>query len=167
MSLSPNSESAPLLRKVVVQNGYPEFLNDSPAGEGEDSPQSDSLPSSVDNKYHLDEIIPLTHTNRTIVLCFDGTGDQFSEDVRTTFFKKRNPPADSSQNSKNSNIVQFFSMLRKDSKSEQMVYYQVRQLVWVVHDRYLTICIVRPVLERIPYRKSRLLSWPRFQRRWI
>ena len=81
MSLSPTGETAPLLHKVDVQNGYPEFLNLSPAGE--DSPQSDSLPSAVDNKYHLDEIIPPTHTNRTIVLCFDGTGDQFSEDVRT------------------------------------------------------------------------------------
>ena len=131
MSLSPNSERAPLLSKVVVQNGYPEFLNVSPAGEaGEDSPQSDSLPSSVDNKYHLDEVIPPTHTNRTIILCFDGTGDQFSEDVRSySLFFKRNLPADLSQNSKNSNIVQFFSMLRKDNKSEQMVYYQVRQLI--------------------------------------
>lgn len=37
--------------------------------------------------HHLDEIIPKSHSRRTIVLCFDGTGDQFSTDVRTTFFK--------------------------------------------------------------------------------
>jgi hypothetical protein len=86
MSLSPNGDTAPL-NKVV--NDHPEFLNVSPSGEaGEESPQLDSLPSAVDNKYHLDEIIPPTHSNRTIVLCFDGTGDQFSEDVRTTFFSK-------------------------------------------------------------------------------
>ena len=90
MSLSPNGDKTPHLNEVVVQNGYPEFLNVSPTGEaGEDSPHSDSLPSAVDNKYHLDEIIPLTHTHRTIILCFDGTGDQFSEDVRTTFFFKK------------------------------------------------------------------------------
>ena len=83
------------------------------------------------------------------------------------FKKKRNLPADLSQNFKNSNIVQFFSMLRKDNKSEQMVYYQVRQLIWVVHGCYLTMYFVRPALERIPYRKSRLLSWPKFQRHWI
>ena len=81
MSLSPNGDTAPL-----VQNDHPEFLNVSPAGE--ESPQSDSLPSAVENKFHLDEIIPPTHSNRTIVLCFDGTGDQFSEDVCTTFFSK-------------------------------------------------------------------------------
>lgn len=41
---------------------------------------------------------------RTLVLCFDGTGDQFDSD--------------------NSNVVLLFSMLMKDSPSEQMVYYQ-------------------------------------------
>jgi hypothetical protein len=28
------------------------------------------------------EIIPKTHNNRTLVLCFDGTGDKFDSDVR-------------------------------------------------------------------------------------
>ena len=28
------------------------------------------------------EIIPETHNNRTLVLCFDGTGDKFDSDVR-------------------------------------------------------------------------------------
>jgi len=50
--------------------------------------------------------IPPTHTNRTLVLCFDGTGDQFDAD--------------------NSNIVQLVSLLKKDDRSKQMVYYQVR-----------------------------------------
>ncbi|KIM62348.1 hypothetical protein SCLCIDRAFT_1215226 [Scleroderma citrinum Foug A] len=52
----------------------------------------------------LDDVIPATHKDRTLVLCFDGTGDQFDAD--------------------NSNIVQFFSMLKKDDPSQQMVYYQ-------------------------------------------
>ncbi|KAL1951075.1 hypothetical protein VTO73DRAFT_224 [Trametes versicolor] len=41
---------------------------------------------------------------RTLVLCFDGTGDQFDSD--------------------NSNVVKFFSLLKKDDRREQMVYYQ-------------------------------------------
>ncbi|EGN93859.1 hypothetical protein SERLA73DRAFT_188970 [Serpula lacrymans var. lacrymans S7.3] len=52
----------------------------------------------------MDDIIPETHEHRTLVLCFDGTGDQFDAD--------------------NSNIIQFFSMLKKDDMSQQMVYYQ-------------------------------------------
>ncbi|KAF5313036.1 hypothetical protein D9619_002418 [Psilocybe cf. subviscida] len=48
--------------------------------------------------------IPPTHSHRTLILCFDGTGDQFDDD--------------------NSNIVNFFSMLKKDSPAQQMVYYQ-------------------------------------------
>ncbi|KAK0202279.1 hypothetical protein DFS33DRAFT_1066708 [Desarmillaria ectypa] len=50
------------------------------------------------------EVIPPDHKHRTLVLCFDGTGDQFDSD--------------------NSNIVQLFSLLKKDDRSKQMVYYQ-------------------------------------------
>ncbi|KAI6104529.1 hypothetical protein EDD16DRAFT_1695976 [Pisolithus croceorrhizus] len=52
----------------------------------------------------LDDVIPPANTRRTLVLCFDGTGDQFDTD--------------------NSNIVQLCSMLKKDDPSQQMVYYQ-------------------------------------------
>ncbi|KAI0778879.1 hypothetical protein BD413DRAFT_609432 [Trametes elegans] len=41
---------------------------------------------------------------RTLVLCFDGTGDEFDSD--------------------NSNVIKFFSLLKKDDRREQMVYYQ-------------------------------------------
>ncbi|KAK1235171.1 hypothetical protein PQX77_001610 [Marasmius sp. AFHP31] len=51
-----------------------------------------------------ERIIPPEHPNRTLVLCFDGTGDQFDND--------------------NSNIVEFFSLLKKDDCTKQMVYYQ-------------------------------------------
>ncbi|KAI0094239.1 hypothetical protein BDY19DRAFT_880415 [Irpex rosettiformis] len=47
---------------------------------------------------------PETPLARTLVLCFDGTGDQFDAD--------------------NSNVVQLFSMLKKDDRKQQMVYYQ-------------------------------------------
>lgn len=64
----------------------------------EDSPPS-AGPGAYDNS-----VIPPSHEARTLVVCFDGTGDQFDAD--------------------NSNIIQFFSMLKKDDKSQQLVYYQ-------------------------------------------
>ncbi|PIL31232.1 hypothetical protein GSI_05930 [Ganoderma sinense ZZ0214-1] len=47
--------------------------------------------------------------NKTLVLCFDGTGDQFDSD--------------------NSNVVEFFSLLSRDNHDEQMVYYQAMSKV--------------------------------------
>jgi hypothetical protein len=83
MLLSPNCDKKPLLNNIVVENDYPEFPNVSsgPEGSGSGSP----LPSGVEDKYHMDDIIPPKHGNRTIILCFDGTGDQFDEDVRIIF----------------------------------------------------------------------------------
>jgi hypothetical protein len=51
-------------------------------------------------------VIPLRTTDhrRTLVLCFDGTGDQFQND--------------------NSNIVKLVSMLTKEDEDKQLVYYQ-------------------------------------------
>ncbi|KAF8879252.1 hypothetical protein BD779DRAFT_1402350, partial [Infundibulicybe gibba] len=48
--------------------------------------------------------IPSDTNFRTLVLCFDGTGDQFDAD--------------------NSNIVELFTILKKDDHEKQMVYYQ-------------------------------------------
>ena len=48
-------------------------------------------------------VIPPEHTSRTLVLCFDGTGDANS-----------------------SNIVQLVSLLKNDDSTNQLVYYQVR-----------------------------------------
>lgn len=81
------------------------ILSPAPPAGNFDSPQPTWSTSSVDPRI-VPPTIPPTHTNRTLVLCFDGTGDQFS-----TY---------------NSNIVHFVSLLRKDDKSKQMVYYQVR-----------------------------------------
>jgi len=47
--------------------------------------------------------------SRTLVLMFDGTGDQFDDD--------------------NSNLVQLMTALYKDDRTQQMVYYQVCLLV--------------------------------------
>ena len=51
----------------------------------------------------------LHEKGRTLVLCFDGTGDQFDDD--------------------NSNVVRFFSMLKKGEDDQQLVYYQVSSVL--------------------------------------
>ncbi|KAF9525908.1 hypothetical protein CPB83DRAFT_858827 [Crepidotus variabilis] len=49
-------------------------------------------------------VIPPDRPGRTLVVCFDGTGDQFDND--------------------NSNIVLLVSLLKKDDRTKQLVYYQ-------------------------------------------
>ncbi|KAG8732832.1 hypothetical protein FRC11_010666 [Ceratobasidium sp. 423] len=56
------------------------------------------------SKMSFPQVIPPEHPKRTLVLCFDGTGDQYDQD--------------------NSNIVQFIHLLGKDNPDNQMVYYQ-------------------------------------------
>ncbi|KAI0319543.1 hypothetical protein OF83DRAFT_1170095, partial [Amylostereum chailletii] len=68
------------------------------------SPGGISPTTSEDSQQDDPTVIPRSHDYRTLVLCFDGTGDSFDAD--------------------NSNIVHFFSMLKKDDPSQQMVYYQ-------------------------------------------
>ncbi|KAG9120477.1 hypothetical protein FRC07_004021 [Ceratobasidium sp. 392] len=72
-----------------------------------------SLPPSIVNgapvvtsSSSFPQVIPdvAAHKGRNLILCFDGTGDQFDKD--------------------NSNIVRFFQLLKKDDRSRQMVYYQ-------------------------------------------
>ena len=45
-----------------------------------DGTQSSSPPTAYD-----DTVIPPSHDARTLILCFDGTGDQFDADVRLHF----------------------------------------------------------------------------------
>ncbi|KAH9060279.1 hypothetical protein EDB87DRAFT_624001 [Lactarius vividus] len=45
------------------------------------SSRQDSLPSAGPGAYDT-SVIPPSHESRTLVLCFDGTGDQFDADVR-------------------------------------------------------------------------------------
>jgi hypothetical protein len=67
--------------------------------------------------------IPPEHDSRTLVLCFDGTGDQFDAD--------------------NSNIVQLFSLLKKDDSTKQMVYYQTGI------GTYTSPQIVSPIMSKV------------------
>ncbi|EJF67348.1 hypothetical protein DICSQDRAFT_77001 [Dichomitus squalens LYAD-421 SS1] len=69
-------------------------------------PMTPSSVHSSSSETGDNDIIPPYHpaAPRTLVLCFDGTGDQFDSD--------------------NSNVVKFFSLLKRDDRREQMVYYQ-------------------------------------------
>jgi uncharacterized protein (DUF2235 family) len=73
-------------------------------GDNLNMPSTDSPTSAGVNPFY--EVIPHPDEvhHRNLVLCFDGTGDQFDTD--------------------NSNIVQFFSMLKRDDITQQAVYYQ-------------------------------------------
>lgn len=81
----------------MIDNASPPMSPQSPSSiqspVGENGPSVTVMP-----------VIPPEHPFRTLVLCFDGTGDQFDSD--------------------NSNIVQLFSMLPKADRAKQMVYYQ-------------------------------------------
>lgn len=84
-------------------------LSQSPSQESYPGPGMPASPNEgssgdSDSEYPKDPIVPPSHSHRTMVLCFDGTGDQFDDD--------------------NSNIVNFFSMLKKDDPNQQLVYYQ-------------------------------------------
>jgi uncharacterized protein (DUF2235 family) len=64
-----------------------------------------------------------TRAHRTLVLCFDGTGNEFD--------------------AANSNVIKFYSMLKKDSWNDQRVYYQTGI------GTYNTSSIAIPMLSRV------------------
>jgi uncharacterized protein (DUF2235 family) len=64
-----------------------------------------------------------SRTHRTLVLCFDGTGNEFD--------------------AKNSNVIKFYSMLKKDSWNDQRVYYQTGI------GTYNTSSIANPILSGV------------------
>ncbi|GLB40815.1 putative uncharacterized alpha/beta hydrolase domain (DUF2235) [Lyophyllum shimeji] len=68
------------------------------------SPQGSTFTGAGITTSGFPKTIPTPGPGRALVLCFDGTGDQFDSD--------------------NSNIVEFFTMLKKDDRDKQMVYYQ-------------------------------------------
>ncbi|KAG2009453.1 hypothetical protein CC2G_012389 [Coprinopsis cinerea AmutBmut pab1-1] len=78
-------------------------------------------------------VVPPTNKRRTIVLCFDGTGDQFDAD--------------------NSNIVEFFSILHKGDPERQMVYYQAGIGTYTA-ERFAT-----PFLTKISKTLDEAIAW--------
>ncbi|KAH9480835.1 hypothetical protein JR316_0007437 [Psilocybe cubensis] len=79
------------------------------------------------------DTIPPVHPFRTLVLCFDGTGDQFDAD--------------------NSNIVEFFAMLKKDDPEKQLVYYQAGI------GTYTTPQIATPFMSKISQTLDMMIAW--------
>ncbi|KAJ6530992.1 hypothetical protein DFH09DRAFT_1044739 [Mycena vulgaris] len=77
--------------------------------------------------------IPPDRPFRTLVLCFDGTGDQFDSD--------------------NSNIVSLFSMLPKADTTKQMVYYQAGI------GTYTTPQIATPFMSKISKFVDTAIAW--------
>lgn len=93
-TITMSSTSAP--------NGTSSGFVPAPALSKSDS--TSSTDSSASDYTGPGAVIPPTSDRRTLVLCFDGTGDQFDAD--------------------NSNIVQLFAMLNKGVTDKQLVYYQ-------------------------------------------
>ena len=64
------------------------------------------VPQETIDASKFPSVIPPSHPTRkrTLVVCFDGTGDQFDND--------------------NSNIVQLVALMKKDDRHQQLVYYQ-------------------------------------------
>jgi len=77
--------------------------------------------------------IPPEHANRTLVLCFDGTGKQFD--------------------ASNSNIVQLFSLLKKDDSAKQKVYYQAGI------GTYTTSQIATPIMSKVSKVIDQMIAW--------
>ena len=84
---------------------FPEILNTTIPIAEHNKPSPRRREETLDPRRYP-PVIPPKHPSRTLVLCFDGTGDQFDAD--------------------NSNVVQLVSLLKKDDSTKQLVYYQVR-----------------------------------------
>ncbi|KAJ7704774.1 hypothetical protein B0H17DRAFT_1038540 [Mycena rosella] len=98
------------------------------------SPQSSSFTQqTVNGSAAASPVIPPDHPFRTLVLCFDGTGDQFDSD--------------------NSNIVQLFSMLPKADRNKQLVYYQAGI------GTYTTPQIATPFMSKISKFIDEAIAW--------
>jgi len=91
------------------------------------SPQSSTFYSSASST------IPPSHPHRTLVLCFDGTGDQFDSD--------------------NSNIVEFFGLLKRDDPSKQKVYYQAGIGTYTIPE------IATPLFAKISKKIDTAIAW--------
>ncbi len=148
-----------------IDNLYPEFQKAA-------SPMEESQTSNG----FAEATVPPSHAHRTLVLCFDGTGTtSYFLGSRLLFLNSETrrsirwwcsflPPIHFSAcwNQfyffQNSNIVNFFSMLKKDDPKEQLVYYQVRSLHLIPSQTVILKCLKRQGLGHIPS--------PRLQNRW-
>ncbi|KAK7034622.1 hypothetical protein VNI00_012263 [Paramarasmius palmivorus] len=128
----------PLLNGISSSNGdvHPESP---PHTDHTEPPPSapklsqEQIADILQNQYPVDDVVPPEHWGRTLVLCFDGTGDQFDED--------------------NSNIVEFFRLLKKDDRKKQMVYYQAGI------GTYTSPTMVTPMAARVSKTLDAAIAW--------
>ncbi|KAK7677647.1 hypothetical protein QCA50_015443 [Cerrena zonata] len=69
-------------------------------------PESDhnTISNTTTSESNIITLNTTTPKGRTLVLCFDGTSDQYDRD--------------------NTNVVRFYELLKKDDENEQLCYYQ-------------------------------------------
>ncbi|TFK65485.1 hypothetical protein BDN72DRAFT_773295 [Pluteus cervinus] len=102
-SPSPSPTSPRLNRTNSRFTGHPVVITSAPQDVPSDAKPRPSKEETIDPHQNL-AFIPPTCERRTLVMCFDGTGDQFDND--------------------NSNVVQLVSLLKKSDRHKQRVYYQ-------------------------------------------
>ncbi|KAJ3812985.1 hypothetical protein F5876DRAFT_63523 [Lentinula aff. lateritia] len=117
---------AAAVQRTLADNGSP--IAESPTDPFSSSSDEEIVDSLLDNN-----IVPPSHPFRTLVLCFDGTGDQFDAD--------------------NSNIIQFFTALKKDDRSKQMVYYQAGI------GTYTTPEVATPLMAKFSKAMDEAIAW--------
>ena len=55
-------------------------------GEGTSSSPTGTFPEALREPQWTDNVVPPIHRNRTLIVCFDGTGDKFDNDVSLMHF---------------------------------------------------------------------------------
>jgi len=58
-------------------------------GEATSSSPTYTFPEAVREPQWTDNVVPPFHKNRTLIVCFDGTGDKFDGDVSLMYFQPR------------------------------------------------------------------------------
>ncbi|KAJ7146429.1 hypothetical protein C8R44DRAFT_837120 [Mycena epipterygia] len=101
------SNMCPGLLNALLRLAHPPSNPASLRCNGSNSP-TNAGPTTL---FNLEKTIPPTKDQRMLVLCFDGTGDQFDNEVHPLILF-------------NSNVINLVTMLKKDDKRQQLVYYQ-------------------------------------------
>ncbi|KAF8962960.1 hypothetical protein BDZ97DRAFT_1920087 [Flammula alnicola] len=119
------------LTETVINSGSEPQTPVSP-GQLNEKPAPVRRENTVDPR-NVSPAIPPDHPNRTLIVCFDGTGDQFDAD--------------------NSNIVQLVSLLKKDDRTKQMVYYQAGI------GTYTSPQIATPFMSQVRKKLDEMFAW--------
>ena len=92
-------------QQLSTSSTSPTVVNINGSRLGKESPVVESSRQATSSSRLPHFIGQTPHPGKMLIVCFDGTGNDFNAD--------------------NSNVVQLVSMLKRDDKTQQMVYYQV------------------------------------------